>query len=379
MILRTLSFYFLSILLILSYSCSSGKKVSKKTVSQSYSNLVFSPDVITKQSLNKIEITITPIDAKRLNGETYAAAKRDGNYEREFASIKEQIEVKIKTASKKDKIWLEGQVNAIDYLTKLAKEDKMPIILVRLLINKIVYGEKGRDGTEIQSLADVDDYPELYNPYKINENYFSVFKISFENTGSEVENVKLKEFQFISGEEQLYPLAANYFENIIEPNSEKIKNVYRMNMPDELIVTLGQKISKYLAIPAINDNYNKLQVQFIREKKVVNFDFNVNKTRTEKVYNLESFDFIYGKNGDPGLRNYFVISYKNNVAYSLKDTRVFVSDEKRMIPASIYAISINPSNSEISFGSNIDFIFNSASKNKIKIDFVKIKKGKRKK
>ncbi|MEO8770194.1 MAG: hypothetical protein ABI402_08920 [Ferruginibacter sp.] len=375
--MRKILFYCLIIPVIFN-SCASSNTI-KKTISQKYYNLVFNPEIITKQCVNKTEITIVPVDAKSLNRETYEAAYRDGNYEKEFISTIENWKTKLATVPRTERILLQGKINAFDCLSKLEKDGKIPVDISLRLKRKIIDEKSGKDGTEVESLSDIDIFPFFeHNPYKINENYFSVFKLTFENKGQEIEKISLKEFQLVSDEEQLYPLASDYFEKNLTDRTESVKNAYRMNMPNELIVTPGQRITKYIAVPAINTQNNKLQVQFIRDTKVVNFDFAISKKETAKTYNLERYSLGYGGDGDDIVyKNFFVVGYKDNVSYALRDNKLFVSEEKKSLQAFVYAIGINTANSEIVFGSDENFTFSTIKSNKKKIEFYKIKKDKK--
>lgn len=359
-------------------SCSPAKSVTRKVVNQKYYDLSFSPATITKKILGNTEITVVPIDAQSLNKEMYEASNRDGNYAKEINSIMEALNERISHAGKQQKIYLQGKINAFEYLSKLEKEGKIPANLALLLKRKINEERSGNDGTEFESLADTDVFTnDSYNPYKSNDKYFSVFRVNFENKGTEVEKINLKEFQILSNEEQLYPLASDYFESMLRHNAETVKNAYRMNMPSELILTPGQKVTKYLAVPAINPENIKLQVQFVRDKNVVNFDYSVTRKEIDKNYTLEDYSLDYrGEGNEFQYKTFYVVSYKNNVSYALRDPKVFVSNEKKSLPASIYAIGINTANSDIVYAAEENFKFTSAENNKKQIQFTKIRKNK---
>lgn len=98
----------------------------------------------------------------------------------------------------------------------------------------------------------------------------------------------LKNFNSQVIEEQLYPLASEYFEVNLKGFKEKIKNSYRLNIPNELIITPGQRVNKYIAVPAINSLNNKLQVQFIRNSNVINFEFSVVQQKLKKLIILNN-------------------------------------------------------------------------------------------
>lgn len=359
-------------------SCSPAKSVTRKVVNQKYYDLSFSPVTITRKIVGYTEITVVPIDAQSLNKEMYDASKRDGNYAKEINSIMEALNERISHAGKQQKIYLQGKINAFEYLSKLEKQGKISSGLALLLKRKINEERSGYDGTEFESLADTEIFTnDSYNPYKSSDKYFSVFHLTFENKGTEVEKINLKEFQILSNEEQLYPLTSDYFESMLRYNAETVKNAYRMNMPAELILTPGQKVIKYLAVPAINSENTKLQVQFIRDKNVVNFDYSVARKEIDKNYTLEDYTLDYrGEGNEFTYKTFYIVSYKDNVSYALKDPKLFVSNEKKSLPASIYAIGINTDNSEIVYAAEENFKFATTENNKKQINFRRIRKDK---
>ncbi len=361
---------------VTSFSCSGPAKVTQKKISQKYYDLNFTPETLSKKIVNNTEITITPIDARSLNKEMFEASNRDGNYDKEINSILETLNERLSLASKQQKIYLQGKINAFEFLSAQEKEGKISADIALLLKRKINDERSGNDGSEPETLGDVNVFTnDSYNPYKSQDKYFSVFRITFENKGSEVEKINLKEFQLISNDEQLYPLSSEYFEKILRNNTETIKNAYRKNMPDELVITAGQKITKYMAVPAISSENSKLQVQFIREKNVVNFDFDLNRNEVDKNYTLENYTLDYtGEGNEFAYKVFYVISYRDNVSFAIENDKLFVSNEKKQLPASIYAIGINTSNSEIVYAASENFKFASVSDNKKQVEFRKIRK-----
>lgn len=375
--MKTLLLLFCSAALSITFnSCSGPAKVTQKTISQKYYDLNFTPETLTKKIVNNTEITITPIDARSLNKEMFEASNRDGNYDKEINSILETFNERLSRASKQQKIYLQGKINAFEYLSAQEKEGKIPANIALLLKRKINDERSGNDGSEPETLGDGNVFTnDSYNPYKSQDKYFSVFRIAFENKGSEIEKINLKEFQLISNDEQLYPLSSGYFETILRSNTETIKNAYRKNMPDELVITSGQKITKYLAVPAINSENSKLQVQFIRDKNVVDFDFDLNRKEVDKKYTLENYTLDYtGEGNEFAYKVFYVISYKDNVSFAIENDKLFVSNDKKQLPASIYAIGINTSNSEIVYAATENFKFASVSGNKKQVEFRKVRK-----
>lgn len=356
--------------------CAPARKISKKTISHNYYNITFSPEQIQKPGLGKVDVTITPIDAASINRETFEAASRDGNYEKELAIAIEKQKSELEGLSRIEKARINGKINGIDAVSKLEKENQIPTNTAYQLKLRIWYGEEyGKNGTEVASLSDVETYADNFNPYKINEKYLSVFKVTFENKGNEIEKIKLKELQVVSGEELLYPLGIEYFENNLKTEPEKIKNAYRMNMPEELVLTPGQRITKFIAIPAINPKNKNLQIQIIQGKYIVNFDFNVKEQALSKDYLVESYD-IYnsGLYESTSHTFYFALAYQNGVSYATKGSRIFVSEDKKSAPVSIYAIAIHDTNSKVRTAKKVNFRFSSVEKNQVVIAFESLRK-----
>ena len=352
--------------------CAPSKMAIKKTISHDYHNIVFSPEQILKSSSGKVDVTITPIDAASINQETYEAASRDGNYEKELATAIDKRKNELDRLSKSEKYNINRKINGIDAVTKLEKEGLIPSNTAYQLKSRIWYGsEYGKDGTEIASLSDIEIFADKFNPYKINEKYLSVFKVTFENMGNEIEKIRLKEIQVVSGEELLYPLGIEYFENNLKEDPEKIKNIYRMNMPEELALTPAQRITKFIAIPAINTGSENLQFQIIKGKEIINFDFKVNEKRNNKRYVLESYDiFTDGLESTAWVDYYFAINYENGVSFALSDARVYVNEEKKMTPVSIYAVCIDNNNTaKARIAKKVKFKFGLEKDNKVVVLF----------
>ena len=366
--------FFLSVIISCFFlGCVPSKKVSKKTISHNYYNISFAPEQIQKPGLANVEVTITPIDAASINPETSEAARRDGNYEKELAFDIERRKVELQGLSKAEKAYINGKINAIDAVSKLEKENLIPSNTSYQLRHRIWYEDKdidARNGTEVTSLSDVETYSDNFNPYKINKKYLSIFKVTFENKGSEIEKIKLKELQVVSGEELLYPLGVEYFENNLKEEPEKIKNAYRMNMPEELVLTPSQRITKYLAIPAINPKNENLQIQIIKGKEIVNFDFKVREKAESKNYLLESYDIYSSGIEEPlAYKLYYAVNYQNGVSFATLDSRIFVSEEKVNSLVSIYVVAINMSNSKVRTAQKVNFRFNEEEKNLVVIPF----------
>ena len=159
-------------------SCS--PHISIRSINHRYSNLSFSPEKVERQTKSGLFVTVVPIDAAGINRETFEAAGRDGNYEKELA-----LEI-----------------------------------------------EQRKDEQEI------------------------------------------------------------------------FANAYRMNMVDELVISPSQRISKYIAIPAINPRNENLQVQIIRGDEVTNFSFDVNQEFENRNYQVEAIYVSPSNNVSAGSREW---------------------------------------------------------------------------
>jgi len=336
----------------------------------SYYNMLFYPKQVQQQmALGKVDVIVTPVDAKSLNEETFEAAMRDGNYEKEFLI---EVEKRKKELDKEhSSSFIKGITNAIDALNKLERDNAIPKDVAFNLKKRILYGnEFGRTGDDIKSFLEEERYPDEYNPFKVNNKYLSVFKIVFSNKHNEIETIRLKEFQVVSGEELLYPLSASYFEDNLKPEQEKIKNAYRMNMPEELVLTPGQKITKYIAVPAINSKNENLRIQIINAGNVSNFDFKVVEQTITKTYSFENYNFVsLGIPSTDSHYGFYAVAFQNGPSFALKDPQVLVDEEKRNVPASIYAICIHKNNSRIRVAKKVDFKFAEQVDKKVSIQF----------
>ena len=360
-----------TLFLTISLGCKAPKTINK-AITHEYKNLVFTPNKIQKSGFGKMEITIAPIDARSLNKESFEASGRDGNYEKELAIEIEKTQHEFETLSKSEKAFLNGRIKGIETVNKLEKDGLMAASTANDLKYRIWYGKEfGKDGTEISSISDINIYPDDYNPYKINQKYLSVFKVTFENNGNQIEEISLKQFQIISGEELLFPLSIDYFENNLKNESEKIKNVYRMNMPATIIITPSQRITKYIAIPALNPRNQNLKIQLIKESAIINYDFQVNEENIIKKHNLKNYEIV--AKGLDDIQStyyyYYAVSYDNGITFATKDEYLFIDEEKKNHLLSIYIIAIQSPGSKAKFAIKNNFRLSEIEKNKIIVPF----------
>ncbi|MBL7817556.1 MAG: hypothetical protein JNL70_21300 [Saprospiraceae bacterium] len=355
------------LLLFTLMSCSSSKIPTKK-IEQKAEEIIFSPESATKPVSNNLVMTITPIDAKTIDKESFTAGFRDGNYKQEqIKAAYSNLFSKENDLTKVQKQERNAIKKAIDIVRELEKRSQIPSVVASEMEQRILVGnEVGQDGSEMASLFEnSEEYPDILNPYKVDKKYLSVFKISFENIGTEVERLNLKEFQVISGEEQLYPLSNDYFESNWKNQQEKIRNVYRMNMPSELVIAPKEKVVKYISVPAINPNNKILKVNFIRESKVTNFIFNTDYKFIDKTYSLVGFE-IRDADSYKYMNQYYYVVDNGKQCFSLEEPFIFISKTIEK-PITIYGIGISQ-NQVIYFGKET-VNFRSLSTNKVLIPF----------
>lgn len=364
---------YLFILIIFFLGCTPSHQILYRSIDHKYSNVVFSPEIVTK-AFDSVKISIAPIDAKILNSETFDNAMRDGNYEKEFFSSIEDKTKELETLSKADKLEWQGKINAIKYIDRLIDNNEISRRVGYLLQKRIWYGlEYGKDGSEISCLSKTDDISSKFNPFKVNNNYLSVFKITFENKSYETKKIKLTDFQVISGEEQLNPLNTLYFETYLKNDPDKILNIYRMYFPNELYISPNQRITKYVAIPAINALNKKLQIQFKPEKNINNFDFDVetkltNNNYTYESYNLESFN-AFGESLH--FNHYYVVSFDSGMVYATTNKTIFIRNIDKDLPVSITNVSYDNWTSDVYYVKKENFKFSDYPNHIIKFEIKK--------
>ncbi len=364
-------FKYLLILSIFTWSCT--PKIITKTVNHSYNNLGFEPDLETKKTAEGLLLTIKPIDAKFLNREAFDAATRDGNYEKELTLAIEQEKNQMNELNKSERDWMQGKLNAIDVITKFVNEGEIPEEIGYSLKTRIWFGpEFGRDGSEISSLSEAEDFNAYFNPFNLNNKYLSVFKVTTENKGTEIAKVKIDDFQIVSGEEQLYPLKMNYFEENLSEAPEKVKNAYRFNMPEELVVTPSQKITKYLAIPAINPNKKSLKVQYINNKSFSDFEFIMNNKSVTKTYELEIVRLVSASGSSSYIAYFYAIRYPNGQLFTTIKPEFFIDKNRKRERIDIYGIAIGISSGRVYF-SKQELAVSELINNVAKLDFKEIK------
>jgi len=337
----------------------------EKSVSHRYTNVTFQPSEITQIIENGLKITIVPIDAKSLNYETFSASSRDGNYEKEFALEIESERMKNENARKNEKDEsLELRIKSLERINLLIQRKEISNEVGWLMKRRIWYGKsEGLDGSEPESLSENSFIFNLFNPFYLNNRYLSVFKVTVENTSNEIKKIGNANFQILSNGELLKPFETNYLESNIDNNAEKRKNVHRYNMANEVVVTPKQKLTTYLATPAIGQNGKTITLQYINEDDYSDFDFSLNQEDSNKTYQLSSYQ-IQNETYPNTTTYFYVLKYKSGNSFAALANSI----------VDIYGIAVNESSHKISFGKKENIKFSNFEKNIVKMKFEDIRK-----
>ncbi|MGI6572398.1 MAG: hypothetical protein ACOX19_03020 [Fermentimonas sp.] len=314
-------------ILLLLTSCGT-KKIINKEVRTNYTNVTFSPKIDDKVLGESFNLSIEPVDAKGINKEVIETVMRDGGYEKRFTTSVE-FYVKDKKLTKYQQRLLNKTQKAFDFINNMADKRQISQYVQSALLEKVYYcyfleKDYGYDGSELE-LASGDFFATDLNPYKINDRYLSLFRFTFNNNGKEIQDVEIENFQISDNNEQLYPFKNEYFEKIWENDAEKMKYIYRMNMPNKLTVTPSQKVIKYISTPAINPSSKNITVSYIKDNVVINYPFELKVETIENtmIYSLFDVSLKSKKIKQEDLALY-VVDLGNNDVFPLKSNKVYL-------------------------------------------------------
>lgn len=342
----------LSLMTLFVVSCAT-QKIVKKEVTTSYTNVVFTPQETTKELDKSFTLSIEPIDAKELNKEVFETLIRDGSYEKRIATSFDFYE-KNENLSRSQRKLLEKTKQLFEYINNLATKGEINQYVQSNFLEKVYYSylqeeTYGYDGSEIMSMSDNSHHSHL-NPYKINDRYLSLFRFTFNNNGKEINSVDINSFQISDNVELLYPFKNEYFEKAWENDAEKMKYIYRMNMPEKLTVTPSQSVVKYISTPAINPESKNITVSYIKDKIVVNYPFELNFKTIEGKEVFSLYTFIVNTVSDKIYTNpdiaYFVVDFGKNHIIPLKSNSVYILDKNANDPITLHTLIIPSKNTK---------------------------------
>lgn len=354
-----------SLLLI---NCSTNKLI-KKNIESNYFNVNFKPIELTKDIRPNLSLTVEPIDAKKLNIEIFESSKLDGSYEksliRSYVS-QEELKESLNSSNRKKR---ELALSIESFLNKISSENNISEDVIINFKEKVYYShllEKyyGFDGTEVVSLKGNERY-KILNPYNNNNKYFSLFKLTFKNTGNLIEEIELKNFQILNNNELLYPFKNQYFEDNLK-GSESLKFIYRMNLPDNLRIIPNQSVVKYISVPAINTDYKKLIVNYIEKDKPIDYSFGISIETKNEIDVFTNFQILQPQYSG-NFRYYYVVE-TDDLIFPLNNNSFFINDKDLNNPITIYRLTIDVQNH------NHLIIKNRIIPSEIKGDKIKIKR-----
>lgn len=327
-------------------SCSSQKKLS---VRHNYLNVSFSPSKTAEKIGTNFSIIVQPIDAQDINEDIYRSLSQDGGYEKEeiyrtFINEIGNIPRRKQFLYKK----VSSQFKAIDELVyqQLLPAEHANLFKEQVYARNITLGVNGYDGSEAELFSSRTWHAGI-NPYRVDKRYLSIFNIEFYNEGKEIKDIAIENIQISHGTELLYPFKIDYFENILKNETEKMKYIHRMNMPNLLRVLPGQKVQKIISTPALRLD-NDVSVSFISENKVHDFSFSPS---------LDTFseEYIYVPFSIPSniADQYYIVELPNGVIFPLKGKTLYIN-EKSSNNAKIYSVAfqVTSKNVKAALGEN---------------------------
>jgi len=354
-------------------SCSSLPKNKTKIIIETS----FEPRSIEKKIDNDLSLTIEPINADGINNEILNSLSFDGSYYFEtdyeyFGYLNGQE--KLSNSEKKQK---ESLIKIFEQIDQLRNNDQLTFNQSVLFKEKTYthfilkevngqYGEVEPDFTNLYNKS----MSEKINPFFSGNKHFSVFKLTLKNNKKEIQDVKIEDFQVFSEGELLYPFKNSYFESAFKKkelnenpqDQNKLKTIYRMNMPDNIRLLNNQPIVKYFSTPALNDENKNLTINYINENKVHDFNFDVNTKKQIMQVQLFEHKIKFKKvNGHPD----FNIIQLNEVDYLLKKNLFYL--EKNNDKMMLLSLDVDFYNAKIKL-TTTNFSTNNLTKNTIVVD-----------
>lgn len=342
-------------------SCSSTLQITDIKKSK---EVTFEPKSIAKEIDNNLSLKIEPIDAKSINKEIQNSLSFDGGYSTEKNYSYYSYLNESKKESSSERKLRETIIKLFEQVDNLFKSKQITIsqafkfkekIYSTLVQQKLDFGYEKPEYNSI-----IDNVSDNVNPYYSNYKYLSLYKLTFENKESQIKELKIEDFQVFSEGELLYPFKNSYFENKLD--QEKLKTIYRMNMPDNIRILNSQPIIKYFSTPALNNENQNLIVNYINGEKVVDFKFNVSTREKSTEVKLLQHKIKYVEtNGYPN----FNIIELNESDYLLKNDKFFL--EKSNENLKLLTLNVDRYREEVKL-TITNFSTNNLTKNTIIVD-----------
>lgn len=337
-------------LILLSFIASSiiisacSTKQLTKTVHVKTTKTQFTPQLISHNLDGKLKLTLEPIDAKNINKEVFNSTNLDGSYSKEQSFSYYQYLTDNKNLSSYERKLKETIIKVFEGIDELYNKKEINLDQSNLFKEKVYTYyildnlNYGFDGSEVDKVQ--DDFLGESNPYLSNGKYLSLYKLSFTNSDDQVKDVDIKDFQILSENELLYPFKIDYFEGIYShpKDEQKLRTIYRINMPANIRLVKNQSVSKYFSTPAINLENKKLVINYIKDNNVKDYEFQVKIDEVLKEVKLDQFK-IRLKNPMP-LPHFYIYQYANNNLL-LKGYDFFIDRDKQNQKAKLLALYVD--------------------------------------
>ena len=328
--MKRVSTILVCLLIMQAFSCSP-KAELVKYISYDGENVTFNPEFQEKEIADGLTMTVKPIDAPALNQMMYYAATRRGDYEREFSRTNVSQDNR-ENLSRSERRRIEKLMQKSEIINENVENGTISGEMGDHLFRRIYEGvNHGYDGSEDKWFRAEQIFPPDFNPFYVRGNYLSVFSLEFENNSNEVASIGVGNFQVASGNEVIYPYEMAYFRDISDDGSSNLDNALRYNMPERLNITPGQKVEKFIAIPAISRYAREVVVQYIgNDRRSANYAYDVNYIREElniplTKYEIRSFQSV----GPPHRYDaYYIAQFEDGFILPLESNLIYMSEER---------------------------------------------------
>jgi len=368
---RLIKYSFFLLIALMLAACSTTKPLPDKTVNQSYTNIEFTPDHISFDIETDFNLTVTPVDAATLNEITLIAANRAGDYEQEI--VREYFNYDDDgSLSSSDVRYIENLIEVSNVIMSDMRSNQLPQELAHSLLERSWNGRSvGMDGSEVSSFTD-SRHTANFNPFYLNNNYLSVFKLNFKNESNEVKIVQHDSFQIASGNEILYPFTMVHFEDRLKDQGSKLENAYRYNLPNNMNIAPGQSVDKFISVPAISSSTNNLTLQYFKpDNEVVQYEFSLNQIREEFETTLTNFIVspMAHKESLAVSDFFFSVQLENGNTFPLKSDNFYVPENSTDQTVKICQIQVSGNSRVTSFYSCLDVKLSDFEDQVIKVRF----------
>ena len=332
-------------------SIDTDRQEPEKVVSHTYQNVIFEPTSNNIELENGFNLTVTPINASDFNSTAFWASTLSGSYEQESIQENYITPDQRETLSRSELNYLENLEEISMEILDTIESGKISEEIGRHLISRMWEGESiGKDGSEVESFTE-REMPSTSNPFHVNNQYLSVFKLELDNQGSSLLYFNKEAIQLHTGIESLKPFSTDYLTGI-HANHLKIENAHRFNLPENLTVLPDQQTTKFIATPAINTEIESIHFNII-DAENNNYEtivFDVSTVLEEVEIRMKRLtinaEFDYREPAYPREDStdfYYAVEIADNRSFPLKSNRFYVTEDELNEKATICIAAFNDS------------------------------------